>query len=152
MTGSRGHRRERRTARNPAPHHHHRDQQSDRLNLTRVVWSPQAMFTMTWRGSPWRLTGRGSPDWAPGLLAPRTGVSLQIVAIRRRHDMRYPPIWRTSLQASMAVWVAPERAFCVPVHADVPGGLGLVQPVLCPRMPGYVVDGETCQRRRARTS
>jgi hypothetical protein len=30
---------------------------SGRLNLTRVVWSPQAMFTMTWRGSPWRLTG-----------------------------------------------------------------------------------------------
>ena len=43
---------------------------SDRLDLTRVVWSPLAMFTMTWRGPPWRLTGPGSPDWTPGLLAP----------------------------------------------------------------------------------
>ena len=33
---------------------------------------------------------RGSPDRTPGLLAPRTGASLQMVATRRRHDTRYP--------------------------------------------------------------
>jgi len=63
----------------------------------------------------------------------------------RPHE--YPPIWRTSLQASMAVWVAPERAFCVPAHADAPRRLKAVQPVLCLRMPGYVVDGETTASR-----
>ena len=46
---------------------------------------------MTWRGSPWRLTGPGSPDWTASSRAPHW-LSLQMVATQRRHDTRDPPI------------------------------------------------------------
>ena len=61
---------------------------SGRLNLPRVVWSPQAMFTMTWRGSPWRLTGedrligRLAPgSWSVGASCHITGCKLAATAV-----------------------------------------------------------------------